>query len=67
MRYLIAFLRFWWDFIVGDDRRVAVGLAVALGLTWVLAHHGVDAWWVLPIAVPLVLAESVLRESRSSG
>ena len=33
MRYLRAFGRFWWDFIVGDDWRVAAGIALALGLT----------------------------------
>ncbi len=67
MRYLEAFGRFWWDFIVGDDWRVAVGLAAALGLTWLLEHYGVAAWWLLPLAVAVVLAGSVRRESRSSG
>jgi len=67
MKYVRAFVRFWWDFIVGDDWRVALGLAVALGLTWALAHNGVDAWWLLPVAVVLLLAGSVWRESRSSS
>jgi hypothetical protein len=67
MKYVRAFGRFWWDFIVGDDWRVALGLAVALGVTWVLAHHGVNAWWLLPAAVVLLLAGSVWRESRSSS
>ena len=67
MKYIGAFLRFWWDFIVGDDWRVAVGLAVALGVTWLLEHHGVSAWWLLPLAVGLLLAESVLREARASS
>ena len=43
MRYIRAFGRFWWDFVVGDDRRVAAGLAVALALTWLLAHEDVSA------------------------
>ena len=67
MRCIRSFGRFWWDFIVGDDWRVAAGLAVALGLTWLLAHHDLAAWWVLPVAVALVLAQSVRREARSSG
>ena len=29
MRYVRAFGRFWWDFVVGDDWRVAVGIALA--------------------------------------
>ena len=67
MRYVVVFGRFWWDFVVGDDRRVAAGLAVAFVVTWVLAHHGVAAWWVLPLAVVLLLVGSVLREARRSG
>ena len=61
MKYVRSFGRFWWSFIVGDDWRVAVGLAVALALTVSLAQEGVDAWWLLPPAVALVLAESLRR------
>jgi hypothetical protein len=66
MSRLRSFARFWWDFVVGDDPRVAAGLAGALVLTWLLEHEGVSAWWLLPIAVGLLLAESVRRESRKS-
>ena len=65
MKYLRAFGRFWWNFIVGDDWRVAVGLAVALGVTYLLAHNGVDAWWLLPAGVALVLAVSLRRSLRT--
>lgn len=61
MRQLRAFGRFWWDFVVGDDWRVAAGIALALALTWVLAHHGANAWWLLPAAVALLLTVSVRR------
>jgi hypothetical protein len=61
---LRAFGRFWWDFIVGDDWRVAAGLAMTLALTWVLAHHDINAWWLLPPAVALVLADSLRRATR---
>jgi hypothetical protein len=64
MRYVRAFGRFWWNFIVGDDWRVAVGVAVALGLTFVLTELGVDAWWLLPAAIVLVLAGSLHRAAR---
>jgi hypothetical protein len=63
---LRSFGRFWWDFVVGDDRRVAAGLAVALALTWLLAHEDVSAWWLLPVAVVLLLADALRRESRRS-
>jgi hypothetical protein len=66
MRRLRSFTLFWWNFVVGDDARVAVGLAVALALTWLLERADISAWWLLPIAVGLVLAESVRREARSA-
>ena len=66
MRYVKAFALFWWDFIVGDDWRVAAGLALALGLTSVLTHNGVNAWWLLPLAVALLLAGSVWRAARKA-
>jgi hypothetical protein len=67
MSYVKSFGRFWWDFIVGDDWRVAAGLGVALALTWLLEHYDVAAWWLLPVAVAVVLAVSIRREARSSG
>jgi len=67
MRYLRSFAGFWWDFIVGDDWRVAAGLALALGLTSVLTHKGVDAWWLLPLAVVVLLAGSLRRATRGAG
>jgi len=59
-----AFLHFVRDFVVGDDWRIAVGVAMALGLTALIAAAGVAAWWVMPIAVALLLAVSVERVGR---
>jgi len=65
VKYVRSFARFWWDFIVGDDWRVAAGLAIALGLTSLLTHGGVNAWWLLPVAVALLLAGSLRRATRT--
>ena len=64
MRYLRSFGRFWWNFIVGDDWQVAAGVAVALGVTSLLTHNGVNAWWLMPPAVGALLAGSVWRAGR---
>ena len=33
MKALRAFGRFWYDFIVGDDWKIAAGIVLAVGLT----------------------------------
>jgi hypothetical protein len=65
MRYVLAFGRFWWDFVVGDDWTVAAGVAIALGAVAILSHNGINAWWLLPLAVALLTAVSVLRAASS--
>jgi hypothetical protein len=67
MRYVAAFGRFWWNFVVGDDWRIAAGLVVAFVLTWLLAHNDIAAWWVLPLAVALLLVGSVASEARNGS
>lgn len=67
MSRLTSFARFVWDFVVGDDWRIALGVAVALGLTAAIADTDVAAWWVLPVAVVVLLAGSVWRAARSIG
>jgi hypothetical protein len=64
---VIRFARFWWDFVVGDDWRIAAGIAVAIGAVALLHREDVASWWVLPAAVPLLLYVSLLRAARGSG
>ena len=59
MSRISAFGRFWWNFVVGDDWVAAAGVIAGLALTAALA-----AWWLLPIAVAIVLTMSVLRAAR---
>jgi hypothetical protein len=53
-----------WDFVVGDDWRTAIGVALALALTALVAALGISAWWVMPLAVLGLLALSIRRASR---
>jgi hypothetical protein len=64
MTYLKNFLRFWYDFIVGDDWIIAVGVVIALALSALFARRGVEAWWLLPLAVVILLAASLWRVMR---
>ena len=67
MRYLKAFLLFWYDFIVGDDWVIAAGVVGALVGTERLVRAGVDAWWALPVAVIALLAISLWRLTRAKA
>lgn len=63
MKYVAGFFHFWYDFIVGDDWSVAVGIVVALLGVLVLTRAGTSAWWLLPLAVALLLGNSLRRAS----
>jgi 1,4-dihydroxy-2-naphthoate octaprenyltransferase len=63
-RGLRPVVRFWIDFVVGDDWLVAAVVAVALLATWGLVVVGVPAWWLLPLAVIAVTAVSLRRAVR---
>jgi hypothetical protein len=66
MHYLVNFARFWYDFIVGDDWTVAVGVVVALAATGALVRLAIPAWWLMPLAVTVLLLGSLWRASRAS-
>jgi hypothetical protein len=59
---------FWWDFIVGDDWRLAIGVVIGIGATVLLSHlTGLDPWWLLPPLVALLLMRSLQRASREGA
>jgi hypothetical protein len=64
MRWLRQFGAFWYDFIIGDDWRIAMGVVVTITGVYVAAHHDLDWWWLLPLAVAGLLALSIAHEVR---
>jgi len=59
---LRSFGAFWYDFVIGDDWRGAVAVALALALTAVLARAAdINAWWLMPVAVMAALGWSLRR------
>jgi hypothetical protein len=66
MRYVTGFLRFCYDFIVGDDWTVAAGVVASLGIAALLVQRRAPAWLWLPLAAAAALSESVWRAARNS-
>ena len=64
MHYLVSFGRFWYDFIVGDEWRLAVGVVVILCLTALIELAGISAWWFLILAVSGLLYYAVRRAAK---
>jgi len=64
-RTLRGFAAFWWDFIVGDDWRIAAGVVLALAGTAALVRATVPAWWLVPAAVAAMLALSLRSATRT--
>ncbi|MFT3862902.1 MAG: hypothetical protein QM729_01420 [Solirubrobacterales bacterium] len=50
-----------WDFVVGEDWRLALAAVVAIGGAAALVGIGVNAWWWLPLALALSLWVSLRR------
>jgi hypothetical protein len=71
MSVVKAFARFWYGFIVGEDWRIAAGVAAVLGAGAAGASTGAvgDALLVLPVAgaIAVVVVASVVLETRRAG
>jgi len=64
VRRIKAFGAFWYDFVIGDDWLVAAGVVIALALTYAVSQTTVPAWWLLPLALAVLLPASLWREAR---
>lgn len=57
MRYVRAFGRFWYDFVIGDDPKIAIAVVAALAATALLLVTGaVPVGWVTVVGGALVVA-----------
>jgi hypothetical protein len=64
MTHLRTFGRFWYDFIIGDDWRLALGVTLSIAVAYAITHELVDAWWLLPLGVAALLGLSVHHATR---
>ena len=53
--------------MIADDWTAAAGVVVAIGATAALAASDIAVWWVMPLAVVVVLYVSLRRAVSASG
>lgn len=63
--WVVGFVRFWYEFIVGDDWTLAAAVVVGLLVTSLLRARNVGAWWLVPIVVIAMVGVSLRRASRT--
>jgi hypothetical protein len=67
MRLVLAFIQFWFDFIVGDAWEVAVGVGVSLILIGVAVDRYGGATWLSFVLFAAVLAFNALAILRATA
>ena len=69
MKYIVAFLKFWYDFFIGDAWEIAAGVVILLVLVVLLAGTALQGilWLLLPIGVIVTLSASVLWYARKQA
>lgn len=59
--WIVAFGRFWYGYIFGDDWTIAVAIFIGLAVTAVLTTNHLVAWWLIPVIVVVMLSISLRR------
>ena len=67
MRYVWGFFRFWYDFVVGDDWRIAAGVAAVLAIGAVLAWTDALDQTLLVLLVGVALVGVVVASVVAGG
>jgi hypothetical protein len=56
-----------WDFVVGDDWRLALAAVIAIGFTAIVCALGLNAWWLAPLVAIAALRWSLRGAAPSSA
>jgi apolipoprotein N-acyltransferase len=56
-----------WDFVVGDDWRLALAAVAAIGLTALACAVGLNAWWLAPLVALVALRWTLRGANPASG
>ena len=60
MRFLKGFGRFWYDFLVGDDWKIAATVVAVVAVATVLVAAGINGALVAPIFGAVVIVGFVI-------
>ncbi|HEY1914277.1 MAG TPA: hypothetical protein VGH27_01765 [Streptosporangiaceae bacterium] len=58
-RRIREFFAFLYDFVIGDDWRIAVAVVIGLAVTYAVSRTSVPAWWLVPALVVVALPASL--------
>jgi hypothetical protein len=59
--WIVAFGRFWYRYIFGDDWTIAVAIFIGLAVAAALNSNHIPAWWLIPLIVFIMLGISLRR------
>jgi len=62
VRFVRAFLRFWYDFVIGDDWKIAASVAVVLIAGALLVRHATLPDGILAILLGVALLAAFVVE-----
>jgi hypothetical protein len=60
MQFVVGFLRFWRDFVIGDDWRVALGVVASFAIGAVLVWQGAAVLLVASVVTAVIAGSLVL-------
>ena len=66
-RALVAFGRFWWEFLIGENPDAFFGALAIIGAALLLRHERAAAVAVVPIIALVVLLGSTYRGRKRGG
>jgi ABC-type spermidine/putrescine transport system permease subunit I len=65
---IVAFGRFWWEFLIGENPDAFIGALVVIGLAFALRHDRAAAVVVVPLVAIVFLTGSTYRaRKRTQG
>lgn len=63
MKYAKNFVLFWRDFILGDDKRIAISIMWFCLVAYAWTHEFYNIWFMLPVAVLILLTIVIIVDT----